>query len=121
MWDLRPSDKLERELLVVKGEREDGPGRRPGADHEMVDGHLVVGYGDSCVCFAVDTREGTSTKCDQAVPSPVPSRWTGYELKSTDRQRVPASLPRSRRHRQKVTPHDPHRTIITHMYMVRIV
>lgn len=33
-------DKLQSQLLVVKGKSEDGARRRPGADHEVVDRHL---------------------------------------------------------------------------------
>ena len=40
MGDLGALDQLEGQLLVVEGEGEDGAGRRPGADHEVVDGHL---------------------------------------------------------------------------------
>lgn len=37
--DWCPLDELDGELLVVKGESEDCSWRRPGADHEVVDGH----------------------------------------------------------------------------------
>lgn len=32
--------QLERELLIVKRDSEDGTRRGPGANHEVVDGHL---------------------------------------------------------------------------------
>lgn len=38
--DGRPVDELKRQGLVVKRKGEDGAGRRPCADHEVVDGHL---------------------------------------------------------------------------------
>lgn len=37
--NLGPLYKLEGELLIVKGEGEDGARRRPGADHEVMDRH----------------------------------------------------------------------------------
>ena len=40
MRDLSPIQQLELELLVVELDGEDGTGRRPGADHEVVDRHL---------------------------------------------------------------------------------
>lgn len=40
MRNLGALDELERERLVVKGKREDGAGRRPRADHEMVNPHF---------------------------------------------------------------------------------
>lgn len=40
MRNLGALDELERERLIIKGKREDGAGRRPCADHEMVNPHF---------------------------------------------------------------------------------
>ena len=51
-------DEVERELVVVEGKGEDGAGGRPGADHEVVDGHLVSG--------SAGAQEATSQEAEEA-------------------------------------------------------
>lgn len=40
--NLGPLDKLQRKVLIVKGKCEDGTGRRPCADHEVMDRHYLL-------------------------------------------------------------------------------
>lgn len=62
--DLGPLDELHGELLIVKLHRVDGTRRRPGAYHQVVDGHRK-GWGDGQAAPAdEDVSElGTSLHC----------------------------------------------------------
>lgn len=45
LWDRGTLDQLELESLVIKSKGKDGTRRRPGADHEMVNGHRGISWG----------------------------------------------------------------------------